>query len=131
MGAGPRPAAARWAEQFADACPPTVGGFRRFGAPLVVRTAVEGITQACLPDPDRLLRDLLRTTIEDCAAWIGGRARRPGRGAGQTGPGSAPPGRVVAALRRPLRPGRSPAWRRWAGPNVAVTVADLFPTVPA
>jgi hypothetical protein len=86
------PAAARWAEQFADDCPPTVTGFRRFGAPLVVRTAVEGIAHACIPEPDRLLHDLLRATISDCTAWIG--AARP------TPAVVAPAGRVRDRRRR-------------------------------
>jgi hypothetical protein len=64
------PGAARWAEEFTDLCSPSVAGFRRRGAPYVLRTAVEGIARACVPDPDRLLRDLLRTTIDECAAWI-------------------------------------------------------------
>jgi hypothetical protein len=66
------PGDARWAEQFTDLCPATVAGFRRYGAPSIVRNAVEGIAHACIPDPDLLLRDLLRTSIEDCAARIHG-----------------------------------------------------------
>ena len=85
------PAAARRAEQFADDCPPTVAGFRRVGAPLVVRTAVEGIAHACIPDPDRLLHDLMRATIIDCKAWIG---------AGRAAPGVPPAGRVRDRRRR-------------------------------
>lgn len=73
------PDAARWAEDFADDCPPTVLGFRRFGAPMVVRTAVEGIAQACIPDPDQLLRDLLRRTIDDCKRLVNREDQPPPR----------------------------------------------------
>jgi hypothetical protein len=67
---GHAPGAARWAEEFTELCSPSLAGFRRYGAPCVLRTSVEGIAQGCIPDPDRLLRDLLRTTIDECAAWI-------------------------------------------------------------
>jgi hypothetical protein len=39
---------------------------------------VEGIAQACVPDPDGMLRDLLVQVIDVCAAWIG---RDPEHGA--------------------------------------------------
>jgi hypothetical protein len=39
-----------------------------------VQDAVEGIAQACVPDPDGMLRDLLVQAMDVCAAWIG-----PGR----------------------------------------------------
>jgi len=103
------PVATRWAEQFADDCPPTVGGFRRFGAPVVVRTAVEGIAHACIPDPDRLLRDLLRATITDCAAWIGAERSAEAGGA----PGS--PGGAGAAAASRAAGGRLRDRRRRAG----------------
>jgi len=38
---------------------------------------VEGIAQACVPDPDGMLRDLLVQAIGECAAWVG---RDPDRG---------------------------------------------------
>jgi hypothetical protein len=78
------PGDTRWAEQFCDLCPTTIAGFRRHGAPSIVRTAVEGITHACIPDPDRLLHDVLRISIEECAAWVhrdgGTGASSPSRG---------------------------------------------------
>jgi hypothetical protein len=67
---GHAPGAARWAEEFTELCSPSLAGFRRYGAPCVLRTSVEGIAQGCTPDPDGLLRDLLRTTIDECATWI-------------------------------------------------------------
>jgi hypothetical protein len=36
-----------------------------------VQDAVEGIAQACVPDPDRMVRDLLVQAIDVCAAWVG------------------------------------------------------------
>lgn len=47
----------------------TVKGFRRHAAPVVLRHAVVGISQACVPDPDAVLRDLLASAIDDCVAW--------------------------------------------------------------
>jgi hypothetical protein len=64
------PDAGAWAEQFSARFPTTVDAFRRHGAPRIVGTAVEGIADACVPDPDRLLYDLLRSTIVDCRRWI-------------------------------------------------------------
>ena len=64
------PHAARWAEQFAVRNSTSIAGFRRHGAPNIVRHAVDGIAQACVPDPDGLLYDLLRAAIDDSAAWI-------------------------------------------------------------
>src|SRR4051812_47674736 len=66
------PDAARWADEFADRCPPGIDGFRRHGAPSIVRQAVDGIAKACIPDPDRALRNLLCTAIGECADWIRG-----------------------------------------------------------
>ena len=64
------PDAGAWAEKFSAGFPTTVDGFRRHGAPRIVGNAVEGIADACVPDPDGLLYDLLRSTIVDCARWI-------------------------------------------------------------
>ncbi len=95
---GHAPGAARWAEEFTELCSPSLAGFRRYGAPCVLRTSVEAIAHGCIPDPDRMLRDLLRTTIDECAAWI----RRP--------PASpAPPGPPAAQVRdRPRLPRLAP-----------------------
>jgi hypothetical protein len=65
------PDAAEWAARFVALSPPTPAGFRRHGAPSVVRTAVEGIARACIHDPDAALYELLRAAIDDCAGWIG------------------------------------------------------------
>jgi hypothetical protein len=39
-----------------------------------VHAAVEGIAQACVPEPDQMLHDLLASAIGECAAWCGRRS---------------------------------------------------------
>ncbi len=91
------PDAARWAEQFAVRNSTSIAGFRRHGAPNIVRYAVDGIALACVPDPDDVLHDLLRAAIDDSAAWI---HRDTGTAASLPGPES---GRLPAdASARPL-----------------------------
>ncbi|WP_187361157.1 hypothetical protein [Phytoactinopolyspora mesophila] len=63
------PDAATWARKFATDMPPTSRGFRRHAGPTAVRCAVVGIAQACVPDPNQILHDLLAKAIEDCLAW--------------------------------------------------------------
>jgi hypothetical protein len=86
------PQAARWASGFADgAWAATISAkrFRRQAAPTIVRNAVEGIAQACVPDPDAMLRDLLVQAIQVCAAEV----RAGAAGPSPAGPGvSAGPG---------------------------------------
>ena len=65
------PHAAAWADQFTSGIRPSHKGFRRQAAPTIVHDAVEGIAQACVPDPDGMLRDLLVQAIGVCAAWVG------------------------------------------------------------
>jgi hypothetical protein len=72
------PHAARWADNFTSGVAISARRFRRHAAPTVVCDAVEGIAQACVPDPDGLLRDLLVQAIAECAAWV---RREPDRGA--------------------------------------------------
>ena len=72
------PHAAAWADRFTSGIRPSHKGFRRQAAPTIVQDVVEGIAQACVPDPDGMLRDLLVETIDACAAWIG---RDPEHGA--------------------------------------------------
>jgi hypothetical protein len=72
------PHAADWAYRFTSGVRPSNKGFRRQAAPTIVQDAVEGIAQACVPDPDGMLRDLLVQAIEVCAAWVG---RDPDHGA--------------------------------------------------
>jgi hypothetical protein len=62
------PEAAQWAYRFTDKVGISTRGFRRHTAPSIVRGAVQGIAAACIPDPDRLLRELLTEAIRDVAA---------------------------------------------------------------
>ncbi len=62
--------AARWAQRFTQGIETSPKGFRRHGAPNIVRHAVLGIVHAGIPDPDTPLHDLLVGAIEDCAAWV-------------------------------------------------------------
>lgn len=64
------PHAAEQARRFSRAARITEKGFRRYAAPNAVQLAVVGIVQACIPDPDALLRTLLEETIAECHALI-------------------------------------------------------------
>ncbi|MEU7742662.1 hypothetical protein [Nonomuraea sp. NPDC049158] len=66
------PHAAEQARRFSRAARITEKGFRRYAAPNAVQLSVVGIVQACIPDPDTLLRDLLTGAIADCEALIRG-----------------------------------------------------------
>jgi hypothetical protein len=68
------PHAAQWADQFTSGARTSATSpkrFRRQAAPVIVRSAVAGIAQACVPDPDGMLRDLLVQAIDECMAWVG------------------------------------------------------------
>lgn len=65
------PEAAEWAAAFGRGIRISVKGFRRYAAPNTVQLAVRGIAQACVPDPDELLRGLLAGAIADCRALLG------------------------------------------------------------
>ncbi|MFC6078370.1 hypothetical protein [Microbispora bryophytorum] len=64
------PDAARWARTFGRGVRVSPKGFRRYAAPNTVQLAVRGIAQACVPDPDLLLRGLLADAIDDCWALL-------------------------------------------------------------
>lgn len=64
------PEATRWAYTFGRGVRISPKGFRRYAAPNTVQLAVRGIAQACVPDPDPLLRDLLADAIDDCWALL-------------------------------------------------------------
>src|SRR4029450_3355784 len=57
------PHAAAWADQFTSGVRPSHKGFRRQAAPTIVQDAVEGIAQACVPDPDGMRRALLGQAV--------------------------------------------------------------------
>lgn len=61
------PRAAAWARRFTGNLSLSRRAFRRTAAPTIVRYAVQGVAHACVPDPDRLLRDMLVGAIADCA----------------------------------------------------------------
>ena len=66
------PLATQWASRFADTASSvrvTAKRFRAQSAPTIVHSAVAGIAQACVPDPDAMLRDLLVQAIDACATW--------------------------------------------------------------
>jgi len=65
------PLAARWGCTFASGLDVSVDGFRRFGAPKAVGVAVPGIAEACVPDPDARLYQLLIAVIGECSAVCG------------------------------------------------------------
>jgi hypothetical protein len=72
------PHAAQWARGFTRDLPITPKAFRQRAAPFTVHTAAQGIAQACIPQPDEMLRALLVAAIGECAAWA---ARDAGSGA--------------------------------------------------
>jgi hypothetical protein len=63
------PDAAQWAYRFTREMGITPKGVKRHSAPDAVRHAVVGIAEACIPDPDGMLRELLAGAIADCASW--------------------------------------------------------------
>jgi hypothetical protein len=63
-----------WAEEFISDVPVDPKTFRRRSAPSMVRVAVTGINEACIPDPDIVLYQLLQAVIEDCTRWVGVRS---------------------------------------------------------
>ncbi|MFI6290594.1 hypothetical protein ACIBEJ_03375 [Nonomuraea sp. NPDC050790] len=64
------PQTAREARRFSRAARITEKGFRRYAAPNAVQLSVVGIVQACIPDPDQVLRSLLESAIADCRRLI-------------------------------------------------------------
>jgi hypothetical protein len=60
------PQAMQWARRFTAELAPSVNRFRRIAAPSIVANAVKGIAEACVPDPDALLRRLLVDAISEC-----------------------------------------------------------------
>jgi hypothetical protein len=64
------PHAAQWARRFTRDIPISPKDFRRHSAPATVHAAVEGIAQACVPQPDEMLRDLLIGAIGECAVCV-------------------------------------------------------------
>ena len=89
--AGARSARYAVGRGFASDLPITPKAFRQRSAPFTVHTAAEGIAQACIPQPDEMLRDLLIAAIGECAACTA----RP------TAPGARLGTAAAAPARRP------------------------------
>ena len=103
------PLAAAWAARFTSTAPNLALSAKRFrqqAAPTIVRTAAQGIAQACVPDPDGMLHDLLVRAIHACAAW----------GRRDPGPEATPDPAAWAA-----------ACRRTGGPAVAAATRSDAP----
>jgi hypothetical protein len=64
------PEAEEWARSFANDQPIPPWAFRAKMAPRIVNVAVEAIAQACAPDVEQRLIDLLDATIAECEAMI-------------------------------------------------------------
>jgi hypothetical protein len=64
------PAAAKWARTFTARPHRGTPDYARRTAPRAVSCAVEGISQACVSNPDERLYNLLNAAIEECKAWI-------------------------------------------------------------
>jgi hypothetical protein len=106
------PHARAWAHRFINAAPSSVTSVKRFrgqAAPTIVRNAAQGIAQACIPDPDGMLRELLVRSIDTCATWA-----RPTPTLGGQDPTGYGPGAPHPAPRRRVPLGT--AWARSTSP---------------
>jgi hypothetical protein len=65
------PHAAEWARQFVGRFHTSADEFHRFAAPHIARIAVQAIAEACVPNPDERLYDLLAAVVAECAAVCG------------------------------------------------------------
>jgi hypothetical protein len=64
------PEAEQWAREFISTALSRRDAFSTRGAPAVVHLAVAGISRACIHEPERMLVDLLRRTIEGVAQFV-------------------------------------------------------------
>jgi hypothetical protein len=64
------PQAARWAVDFTSDARLDVRTLQRQSAPTIVRVSVVGIAEACIPDPDDRLHDMLTAGIDECMGWL-------------------------------------------------------------
>ncbi|GAA1701951.1 hypothetical protein ACFTSF_30545 [Kribbella sp. NPDC056951] len=64
------PAATKWARSFTGRNHRGTPDFARRTAPRAVSCAVEGISQACVRNPDERLFDLLTAAIEETKSWV-------------------------------------------------------------
>ncbi|MGW6196616.1 hypothetical protein ACWF0M_10775 [Kribbella sp. NPDC055110] len=71
------PSATKWARSFTARGRRATPDFARRTAPRAVSCAVEGISQACVPDPDDRLYQLLLDAIAETKAWMPAPAPAP------------------------------------------------------
>ncbi|NEA32794.1 hypothetical protein [Streptomyces sp. SID13031] len=64
------PSAAKWARTFTARPHRGTPDFARRTAPRAVSCAVEGISQACVSNPDERLYELLEAVIAECERWM-------------------------------------------------------------
>lgn len=64
------PQAASWAREYTTETQLSSRALQKRSAPCIVRVAVVGIAEACIPDPDALLYELLDTVVRDCTKWL-------------------------------------------------------------
>jgi hypothetical protein len=64
------PAATKWARTFTARAHRGHPDFARRTAPRAVSCAVEGISQACVTNPDERLFNLLTAAIDECKLWM-------------------------------------------------------------
>lgn len=65
------PESEAWARRFVARSTVNVERFTKHAGAEIVRISVEGIGEACVEDPDRRLRELLRNAIDECRTWAG------------------------------------------------------------
>ena len=65
------PGAEAWARAFARGIRTDSRRFGLDSAPAIVAVSVEGIAEACVDDPDRILYDLLAGAVDECRTWAG------------------------------------------------------------
>lgn len=90
------PHAAHWADEFTRDIAISTKAFRHRAAPFTVHTAAEGIAQSCIPEPDKMLRDLLIGAIGEFAAHAD-RGAAPDAGDGATRAAAGWPASAAAA----------------------------------
>jgi hypothetical protein len=71
------PDAKRWAERYAADLTVSHKAFRQRSAPSITGCAVVGVSQACIPDPDSVLHELLAGAIDECREATVARHQEP------------------------------------------------------
>jgi hypothetical protein len=71
------PQAERWARHFIATAGRGSRPFKGRTAERAVSCAVQGVAEACIPDPDRLLREMLEAAIDECRRLTARPAEQP------------------------------------------------------